>query len=666
MPAFRIAPDMKPCGDQPQAIDQLVAGLERGDRFQTLLGVTGSGKTFTMANVIERVQRPTLVIAHNKTLAGQLTAEFKAFFPDNAVEYFVSYYDYYQPEAYIPATDTFIEKDSAINDEIDRLRHSATASLLERRDVIVVASVSCIYGLGDPEDYKSLMVNLRPGMAKDRDAVIRELIDIQYVRNDFDTRRGTFRVRGDTLDIFPASAENVMTRVTFFGDEIEKVVEIDSLTGRILNTRNYASIFPASHYATTDLKMKKAVLAIQEELEERLRVLRDQGKLVEAYRLEQRTRYDIEMLRETGFCKGIENYSRHLSGRAPGEAPYTLIDFFPDDFILMVDESHVTIPQVGAMYNDDRSRKQALVDFGFRLPSAFDNRPLRFEEFEQKIGQGVFVSATPSRYEAEHASTVVEQIIRPTGLVDPSISIRPVDGQIEDLLAEIHTVNSRGERTLVLTLTKKMAEDLTGFFKDEGLRVKYLHSDIDTVERLKILRDLRQGQFDVLVGINLLREGLDLPEVSLIAILDADKEGFLRSTTSLIQIIGRAARNVNGHVILYADAVTESMHQAIIETNRRRSIQEAYNREHNITPRSIEKAVRAVVDTVVDAAEEAGLDEQAADSLLEHKLDRLKPEELARMAVKIEKDMKDAAKKLAFEEAAQLRDLLVLIRGKIT
>ncbi len=666
MPAFRIAPDMKPCGDQPQAIDQLVAGLERGDRFQTLLGVTGSGKTFTMANVIERVQRPTLVIAHNKTLAGQLTAEFKAFFPDNAVEYFVSYYDYYQPEAYIPATDTFIEKDSAINDEIDRLRHSATASLLERRDVIVVASVSCIYGLGDPEDYKSLMVNLRPGMAKDRDAVIRELIDIQYVRNDFDTRRGTFRVRGDTLDIFPASAENVMTRVTFFGDEIEKVVEIDSLTGRILNTRNYASIFPASHYATTDLKMKKAVLAIQEELEERLRVLRDQGKLVEAYRLEQRTRYDIEMLRETGFCKGIENYSRHLSGRAPGEAPYTLIDFFPDDFILMVDESHVTIPQVGAMYNGDRSRKQALVDFGFRLPSAFDNRPLRFEEFEQKIGQGVFVSATPSRYEAEHASTVVEQIIRPTGLVDPSISIRPVDGQIEDLLAEIHTVNSRGERTLVLTLTKKMAEDLTGFFKDEGLRVKYLHSDIDTVERLKILRDLRQGQFDVLVGINLLREGLDLPEVSLIAILDADKEGFLRSTTSLIQIIGRAARNVNGHVILYADAVTESMHQAIIETNRRRSIQEAYNREHNITPRSIEKAVRAVVDTVVDAAEEAGLDEQAADSLLEHKLDRLKPEELARMAVKIEKDMKDAAKKLAFEEAAQLRDLLVLIRGKIT
>ena len=666
MPAFRIAPDMKPCGDQPQAIDQLVAGLGKGERFQTLLGVTGSGKTFTMANVIERVQRPTLVIAHNKTLAGQLTAEFKAFFPDNAVEYFVSYYDYYQPEAYIPSTDTFIEKDSAINDEIDRLRHSATASLLERRDVIVVASVSCIYGLGDPEDYKSLMVNLRSGMAKDRDAVIRELIDIQYARNDFDTRRGTFRVRGDTLDIFPASAENVMTRVTFFGDEIEKIVEIDSLTGRVLTTRNYASIFPASHYATTELKMKKAVISIQEELENRLEELRDQGKLVEAYRLEQRTRYDIEMLRETGFCKGIENYSRHLSGRAPGEAPFTLIDFFPDDFILMVDESHVTIPQIGAMYNGDRSRKQALVDFGFRLPSAFDNRPLNFAEFEKKIGQGVFVSATPSRYEAEHAPAVVEQIIRPTGLVDPSISIRPVDGQIEDLLAEIRSVTARGERTLVLTLTKKMAEDLTGFFKEEGLKVQYLHSDIDTVERLKILRDLRQGLFDVLVGINLLREGLDLPEVSLIAILDADKEGFLRSTTSLIQIIGRAARNVNGHVVLYADTITESMHQAIIETNRRRSIQEAYNREHNITPRSIEKAVRAVVDTVVDAAEEAGLDEQAADSLLEHKLDRLKPEELARMAVKIEKEMKDAAKKLAFEEAAQLRDLLVLIRGKLT
>lgn len=666
MPLFQISADMQPSGDQPDAIEKLVLGLERGERAQTLLGVTGSGKTFTMANVIQRVQRPTLVIAHNKTLAGQLTAEFKAFFPNNAVEYFVSYYDYYQPEAYIPSTDTFIEKDSAINDEIDRLRHSATASLLERRDVIVVASVSCIYGLGDPEDYKSLMVNLRPGMAKDRDTVIRELIDIQYSRNDFEVKRGSFRVRGDTIDIFTSSAESVMTRVTFFGDEIEKIVEVDSLTGKFLNSRNYASIFPASHYATTDVKMKKAVLLIEEELEERLKVLRAEGKLVEAYRLEQRTRYDLEMLRETGFCKGIENYSRHMSGRSAGEPPFTLIDFFPDDFLLMIDESHVTIPQIGSMYNGDRARKQSLVDYGFRLPSAFDNRPLRFDEFEKKFSQAIFLSATPSKYEAANATSIVEQIIRPTGLVDPTISIRPVEGQIEDLLTEIRAINARNERTLVLTLTKKMAEDLTGFFKEEGLRVKYLHSDIDTVERLKILRDLRQGVFDVLVGINLLREGLDLPEVSLIAILDADKEGFLRSTTSLIQIIGRAARNVNGHVILYADDVTESMHNAIIETNRRRSIQERYNKDNNITPRSIEKAVRDVVDTVVEAAQEAGLDENAAEALFENKLDRLKPAELARMAVKIEKDMKDAAKKLAFEEAAQLRDLLVLIRGKMT
>ncbi|MDD2533417.1 MAG: excinuclease ABC subunit UvrB [Eubacteriales bacterium] len=666
MPLFKIASDMQPCGDQPVAIDQLVAGLEQGERAQTLLGVTGSGKTFTMANVIERVQRPTLVIAHNKTLAGQLTAEFKAFFPDNAVEYFVSYYDYYQPEAYIPSTDTFIEKDSAINDEIDRLRHSATASLLERRDVIVVASVSCIYGLGDPEDYKSLMVSLRPGMKKDRDTVIRELIDIQYNRNDFEAHRGSFRVRGDTIDIFPSSAENAMTRVVFFGDEIEKIVDVDSVTGRLISARNYASIFPASHYATTNLKMKKAVQTIEAELEEQLKVFREQGKLVEAYRLEQRTRYDLEMLRETGFCKGIENYSRHLSDRQAGDPPFTLIDFFPDDFLLMVDESHVTIPQIGAMYNGDRSRKQSLIDYGFRLPSAFDNRPLRFEEFEKKIGQAVFVSATPSKYEAAHATTVVEQIIRPTGLVDPSISIRPVDGQIEDLLTSIRATTARGERTLVLTLTKKMAEDLSDFFKEEGLRVKYLHSDIITVERMKILRDLRQGQFDVLVGINLLREGLDLPEVSLIAILDADKEGFLRSTTSLIQIIGRAARNLNGHVVLYADHITESMHRAIIETNRRREIQETYNRENNITPRSIEKAVRDVVDTIVDAAEEAGVGAAGADALIEHKLDRLKPAELAKMAVKIEKDMKDASRKLAFEEAAQLRDLLILIRGKMT
>jgi excinuclease ABC subunit B len=565
-------------------------------KAQTLLGVTGSGKTYTMANIIEKTQRPALIIAHNKTLAGQLCAEFMSFFPNNAVEYFVSYYDYYQPEAYIPSTDTYIEKDSAINDEIDRLRHSATSSLLERRDVIVVASVSCIYGLGDPEDYKSLMVSLRPGMRKDRDQVIRELVEIQYSRNDFETKRGSFRVRGDTLDIFPASSENIITRVSFFGDEIEKISEIEYISGKVRNYRQYASIFPATHYATSQAKLRQAAVRIEEELEEQLALMRSQGKLVEAYRLEQRTRYDLEMLRETGFCKGIENYSRHISGRGEGDPPYTLLDFFPKDFLLMIDESHVTIPQIGAMYNGDRSRKQSLVEYGFRLPSALDNRPLNFAEFEERMGQSLFVSATPSRYENAHAGQTVEQIISPPGLVDPEISIRPVDDQIEDLLREINAAVKRKERTLVLTLTKKMAEDLTGFLREEQLKVKYLHSDIHTVERLKILKSLRKGEFDVLVGINLLREGLDLPEVSLIAILDADKEGFLRSTTSLIQLIGRAARNVNGHVILYADAVTESMHQAIIETNRRRSIQEAYNREHNITPRSIEKAVRAVVD----------------------------------------------------------------------
>lgn len=666
MPPFQISAEMLPRGDQPQAIDSLVRGLEAGYPAQTLLGVTGSGKTFTMANIIQQVQRPALVLAHNKTLAGQLAAEFKAFFHNNAVEFFISYYDYYQPEAYVPATDTFIEKDSAINDEIDRLRHSATAALFERRDVIVVASVSCIYGLGDPEVYQSLMVHLRPGLRKDRDAVIRELIDIQYSRNDYETKRGTFRVRGDTLDIYPAGVENVITRVSFFGDEIEKVSELDFLTGKLLATRSYASIYPASHYATTAAKTRQAAIDIEAELEEQLALLRSQGKLVEAYRLEQRTRYDLEMLRETGFCKGIENYSRHLSGRKPGEAPYTLIDFFPRDFLLFIDESHVTIPQVGAMYNGDRSRKQTLVDYGFRLPSAYDNRPLKFEEFEQKVGQMIFVSATPSKYEAAHAVQVVEQIIRPTGLVDPAISIRPVAGQIEDLMTEIQQTTQRGERTLVLTLTKKMSEDLTTFFKEEGLRVKYLHSEIVSGERLKILRELRQGEFDVLVGINLLREGLDLPEVSLIAILDADKEGFLRSTTSLVQIIGRAARNLNGRVIMYADDVTESMHRAVVETNRRRSIQEAYNEANHITPQSVRKAVRDVIDTVIEAADEAGLDVQAADDLLEHKLDRLKPAELARMAVRIEKDMRDAAKKLAFEEAARLRDLLILIRGRLT
>ncbi|MDD3866820.1 MAG: excinuclease ABC subunit UvrB [Eubacteriales bacterium] len=666
MNQFKVVSDMIPRGDQPEAINALVRGLNAGLPAQTLLGVTGSGKTFTMAHVIEKVQRPTLVIAHNKTLAGQLAAEFKAFFPENAVEYFVSYYDYYQPEAYIAATDTYIEKDSAINDEIDRLRHSATSSLLERRDVIVVASVSCIYGLGDPEDYKKLMVHLRPGMRKDRDAVINELINIQYNRNDFEAKRGTFRVRGDTLDIYAASSEDIIIRVAFFGDEIEKISEVDRMTGKTLLVRSYASIFPASHYVTTDAKMRQAIISIEEELEARLALLNSQNRLVEAYRLEQRTRYDLEMMRETGFCKGIENYSRHISGRQPGEAPFTLLDFFPDDFLLMIDESHVMVPQIGAMFKGDRSRKETLVEYGFRLPSAFDNRPLRFDEFEQRMGQAVFVSATPGRYEAEHTHQVVEQIIRPTGLVDPQIAIRPVDGQIEDLFSEINAATRRGERSLVLTLTKKMAEDMTDFCREEGMRVEYLHSDIDTVERMKILRDLRQGRFDVLIGINLLREGLDLPEVSLIAILDADQEGFLRSETSLIQIIGRAARNVNGLVVMYADKVTDAMYRAVEETNRRRTIQEAYNEEHHITPTSIRKDVRDVIDTVVEAVSEAGLDESATEDILDNRLDLLGAAELKKLSARLEKEMKQAARDLAFEEAARLRDLLVVIRGRLS
>ncbi len=666
MPRFEIASDMRPRGDQPDAIDKLVKGIEAGYPAQTLLGVTGSGKTFTMAHIIERLQRPALVIAHNKTLAAQLAAEFKAFFPQNAVEYFVSYYDYYQPEAYIPSTDTYIEKDSAINDEIDRLRHSATASIMERRDVIVVASVSCIYGIGNPEDYRDLMVHLRPGMKKDRDTVIRELIDIQYTRNDFETRRGSIRVRGDTIDIYPANSEETITRVAFFGDEIERVAEIDRLTGKVKAVRTYASIYPASHYATTNENIKRAVVSISLELEEHLARLREQGKLMEAYRLEQRTRYDLEMLRETGFCKGIENYSRHLDRRAPGTPPNTLIDFFPRDYLLFIDESHVTVPQIGAMYNGDRSRKQTLIDYGFRLPSAFDNRPLRFEEFEQRMGQTLFISATPSKYEASNAVQVAEQVIRPTGLLDPIIHIRPVEGQIEDLLHEIGQVIKRNERALVLTLTKKMAEDLTKFFAEEGLRVKYLHSDVETVERMKILRDLRHGAFDVLVGINLLREGLDLPEVSLIAILDADKEGFLRSTTSLIQIIGRAARNVNGQVVMYADNVTESMQRAVAETNRRRAIQERFNTEHHITPTSIRKEIRDVLDTIAAAAAEEGLSEPIQDELLANKVEHLKEPELVKLSTRLEKEMKEAAKKLAFEEAARLRDLLVMIRGRIS
>lgn len=662
---FKIHSDYTPTGDQPQAIEKLVEGLNAGDRGQTLLGVTGSGKTFTMANIIERTQRPTLVIAPNKTLAAQLAAEFKAFFPDNAVEFFVSYYDYYQPEAYIASTDTYIEKDCDINDEIDRMRHSATSALLERRDVIVVASVSCIYGLGDPSDYKDLMINLRSGMVVSRDAVIRKLIDLQYVRNDFEITRGAFRVKGDTLDIFPPSSEELLTRVTFFGDEIEKISEVHYISGKVMWNRNYAVIFPASHYATTKEKLDHAIVTIGEELEERLAVLREEGKLIEAYRLEQKTRYDLEMLAETGFVKGIENYSRHLTRRKPGEPPYTLMDFMPDDYLLMIDESHVTVPQIGAMYNGDRSRKTTLVDYGFRLPSAFDNRPLKFEEFEKKMGQTIFVSATPSKYEAEHSQQTVEQIIRPTGLLDPEISIRPVEGQMEDILTEIKATTAKGERALILTLTKKMSEDLTGFLKQEEIRVKYLHSDIDIVDRMKILRELRQGDFDVLVGINLLREGLDIPEVSLLMILDADKEGFLRSTRSLIQMIGRAARNVNGRVIFYADDVTDSMFEAVSETNRRRGIQIQYNKDNNITPRSVKKEVRDVLATMEEVSREDSIDMKDLSDLMNEKKTHMSRKELEKLAARLDKDMKAAAKDLAFEEAARLRDLLVIVKGKL-
>ena len=662
---FRLTTEMTPKGDQPQAIDQLVQGLDRGDRGQTLLGVTGSGKTFTMASVIQRTQRPALVMAHNKTLAGQLCAEFMALFPDNAVEYFVSYYDYYQPEAYLPGRDLYIEKDSSINDEIDRLRHKATSSLLERRDVIVVASVSCIYGLGDPDDYKNLMVSLRPGMTRSREEVMADLVRIQYVRNDFDLKRGTFRVRGDTLDIFPASEENTLTRVQFFGDEIEEIRDVDAITGRSIAGRNYMAIFPASHYATTREKMKRAVVSIGAELEERLAYFREQGKLVEAYRLEQRTRYDMEMMLETGFCKGIENYSRHLTGRQPGQPPFTLMDFFPEDYLLFLDESHVTVPQIGSMVRGDRSRKESLVDYGFRLPSAFDNRPLSFDEFKERAGQTLYISATPADYELKESSQVVEQIIRPTGLLDPLVYIRPVENQIEDLMEGIRETTKRGERSLVLTLTKRMAEDLADFFREENLRVQYLHSDIPTVERLDILRKLRKGEFDVLVGINLLREGLDLPEVSLIAILDADKEGFLRSTTSLVQIIGRAARNVNGRVILYADQVTASMERAIRETNRRREIQSAYNEAEGITPTTIKKEIRDLIDTSFDLVADDGLETTDDIERYDKELSKLSYVDLQKRAKLIEKEMKGAARRLDFELAALLRDQLILIRGHL-
>lgn len=665
--AFKIVSDYQPRGDQPKAIDKLLHGLDRGDQMQTLVGVTGSGKTFTMANVIEQTQRPTLVIAHNKTLAGQLSAEFSSLFPENAVEYFVSYYDYYQPEAYVVASDTYIEKDSSINDEIDRLRHSATSSLLERRDVIVVASVSAIYGLGSPESYKSRMVNLRQGMLKSREEVIRELVNIQYVRNDYEVKRGNFRVRGDVITVFPASAENVITRIEFFGDEIDRITEIDAISAKNIQGRNYTQIYPASHYTTTDEITARAVKSIEAELEVRLDELNKAGKIVEAYRLEQRTRYDIELLLETGICKGIENYSRHFDGREEGEPPFTLLDFFPDDYLLMIDESHVTIPQIGAMYNGDRARKQSLVDYGFRLPSALDNRPLNFQEFEKRMGQSLFVSATPSRYEKAHSSQYVEQINRPTGLLDPVIDIRPVQDQIADLIYEIEKNIKAGERTLILTLTKRMSEELTDFLKGEGLRVKYLHSDIKTVERLQILKQLREGRFDVLVGINLLREGLDLPEVSLIAILDADKEGFLRSTTSLIQIIGRAARNERGRVILYADEVTNSMYQAITETNRRREIQREFNEKHGIIPTTIKKDVHEIMDTAyqLDDAEKAKIAEAESDYLAEEELRELSIAQLKDMIQTHESEMRSAAARLAFEEAADLRDYLMILRGEL-
>ncbi|NLO99762.1 MAG: excinuclease ABC subunit UvrB [Clostridiaceae bacterium] len=651
MPEFKLRSDYKPTGDQPGAIDTLASLINQGSKHQTLLGVTGSGKTYTIANVIERVQKPTLVLAHNKTLAAQLCNEFTDFFPDNAVEYFVSYYDYYQPEAYIPSTDTYIEKDSSINDEIDKLRHSATAALFERRDVIIVASVSCIYGLGDPEDYTDLMISLRPGMVRDRDEIIRKLVDIQYTRNQFDFKRGTFRAMGDVLDIFPPSSSNTALRVEFFGDEIERITEIDVLTGEVKGLRSHIAVFPASHFTTKREKMERAIKSIEAELEEQIEYFKKNGKLVEAQRIEQRTRYDIEMMREIGFCQGIENYSRHISGRQPGSAPYTLIDYFPKDFLLVIDESHVTVPQIGAMYQGDRSRKESLVEYGFRLPSAFDNRPLTFDEFKERINQVIYVSATPANYEKNLSTKIVEQLIRPTGLVDPKITVKPVKGQIDDLLYEIGETTKRGLRTLVTTLTKKMAEDLTKYMDDMGVRVKYLHSDIDTLERLEIIRDLRMGEFDVLVGINLLREGLDLPEVALIAILDADKQGFLRSETSLIQTIGRAARNVEGRVIMYADTITTAMEKAIEETNRRRKIQEQYNKEHNITPRSIQKAVHNVIEAT-KSAEDIDVYKKSRKTEAEN----LDKHTLKTLIENLTKDMRQAARELEFEHAAVLRD----------
>lgn len=654
MNKFKISSEFEPRGDQPKAIDKLTKGLKDGKKFQTLLGVTGSGKTFTMANIIENVQKPTLVIAHNKTLAAQLASEFGEFFPDSAVEYFVSFYDYYQPEAYVPGSDTYIQKDASINDEINKLRHSATASLFERKDVIIVASVSCIYGLGDPIDYEKLSLSLRPGMMKDREEVIKKLVDIQYERNDINFVRGTFRVRGDIIEIFPASSTENAIRVEFFGDEIDRITEVNSLTGEIIGRRNHISIFPASHFATSQDKIDKAIVGIEKELEERLKELRNEDKLLEAQRLEQRTMYDIEMLREMGYCNGIENYSRHLSDRAPGSKPYTLIDYFPDDFLMVVDESHVSIPQIRGMYAGDRSRKQTLVDHGFRLPSALDNRPLNFEEFESHINQMVFVSATPSQYEAEHSEQIVEQIIRPTGLLDPLIEIRPTENQIDNLIKEINIRIERNERVLITTLTKKMSEDLTDYLKEIGIKVTYLHSDIKTIERMGIIRDLRLGKFDVLIGINLLREGLDLPEVSLIAILDADKEGFLRSETAMIQTVGRAARNSDGRVIMYADKITNSMNRTISETNRRRSIQTKYNEEHDITPTTIKKSIRDVIEATKVSEDEDG-----------YNANQMSKEEIENMIISIEAEMMEAAENLQFERAAELRDKITELNKKL-
>ncbi|EGD52670.1 excinuclease ABC, B subunit [Thermoanaerobacter ethanolicus JW 200] len=657
MSGFKLVSNFKPTGDQPQAIEKLVEGVKKGYRFQTLLGVTGSGKTFTMANIIQKLNRPTLVIAHNKTLAAQLYSEFKEFFPDNAVEYFVSYYDYYQPEAYIPQTDTYIEKDASINEEIDKLRHSATAALFERRDVIIVASVSCIYGLGDPVDYENLMLSLRPGMIKDRDEIIKKLVDIQYERNDVNFTRGKFRVRGDVIEIFPASFSNKAIRVELFGDEIDRIAEIDVLTGEVLGLRKHVAIFPASHYATSKDKLERAIKSIREELEQRYKELKDAGKIVEAERLKQRTNYDLEMLQEMGYCQGIENYSRHISGRPPGSPPYTLLDYFPKDFLIFIDESHVTIPQIRGMYNGDRSRKEALVEYGFRLPSAFDNRPLTFEEFEERINQVIFVSATPGPYEIEHSEQVVEQLIRPTGLVDPEVIVKPVKGQVDDLIGEIRKTVDKGFRVLVTTLTKKMAEDLTDYLKDMGIKVKYLHSDIETIERVEIIRDLRLGKFDVLIGINLLREGLDIPEVALVAILDADKEGFLRSETSLIQTIGRAARNAEGRVIMYADTVTNSMKRAIDETNRRRKIQMEYNKKHGITPKTVIKGVRDVIEATHVAEEE--------QKYTRKKVKTYDPEIIKSTIEQLEKEMKEAAIELQFEKAAKLRDVIFELKKQL-